>query len=125
MVEIKGIKFNVEIERKRIRNLYLRVEGNTIKASAPFSMSDYEIYNFINTKRNWIYKTYNYYEYKENITHMYKGGDIFYVYNVPFKLVRFIGKKNISIKENTIYLTYKNDSDEAINYLYNTLINYY
>ena len=118
MIEIKGIPFEVEIERKRIKNLYLRVEGNKILASAPLRMPNYEIYNFINTKRNWIYKTYNYYEYKENVTHMYKGGDIFYVYNVPFKLVKSIGKKNIVIKENTIYLTYKNDSEDAIKYLY-------
>lgn len=118
MVEIKGISFNVEIHRKRIKNLYLRVEGNTIVASVPLKMAEYEIYNFINTKRNWIYKTYKYYDYKENVTHMYKGKDQFYVYSVPFKLVRNIGKRNISIKENTIYLTYPNESDDSIKYLY-------
>ena len=118
MIEIKGISFKVEIHRKRIRNLYLRVEDDTILASAPLNMPEYEIYSFINTKRNWIYNTYNYYQYKNNITHMYKGGDIFYVYNVPFKLVKSIGKKNITVRENTIYLTYKNDSEDSIKYLY-------
>ena len=93
MIEIKGISFKVEIHRKRIRNLYLRVEDDTILASAPLNMPEYEIYSFINTKRNWIYNTYNYYQYKNNITHMYKGGDIFYVYNVPFKLVKSIVNK--------------------------------
>lgn len=118
MIEIKGISFKVEINRKRIRNLYLRVEDNTILASAPLNMPEYEIYSFINTKRNWIYNTYNYYQYKNNVTHMYKGGDIFYVYNVPFKLVKSIGKKNITVRENTIYLTYRNDSEDSIKYLY-------
>lgn len=118
MIEIKGISFKVEIHRKRIRNLYLRVEDDTILASAPLNMPEYEIYSFINTKRNWIYNTYNYYQYKNNVTHMYKGGDIFYVYNVPFKLVKSIGKKNITVRENTIYLTYKNDSEDSIKYLY-------
>ena len=118
MIEIKGISFKVEIHRKRIRNLYLRVEDDTILASAPLNMPEYEIYSFINTKRNWIYNTYNYYQYKNNVTHMYKGGDIFYVYNVPFKLVKSIGKKNITVRENTIYLTYRNDSEDSIKYLY-------
>lgn len=118
MIEIKGISFKVEIHRKRIRNLYLRVEDDTILASAPLNMPEYEIYSFINTKRNWIYNTYNYYQYKNNVTHMYKGRDIFYVYNVPFKLVKSIGKKNITVRENTIYLTYKNDSEDSIKYLY-------
>ena len=118
MVEIKGIVFDVDITHKRIRNLYLRLEGNTIMASAPLFMPDYEVYKFIEEKRNWIYKTYNEMTYKERTTHMYHGGDTFYIFSTPFKLVRSIGKKSINVRENCIYLSYPDDSDDSLKYLY-------
>ena len=124
MLEIKGIKFNVEINHKRIKNLYLRLDGNNIIASAPMMMSDYEVYQFIETKRNWIYKVYNDSVYKQRLTRLYKGGDTFFIYNNPYRLVKLIGKKDVTIKDNTIYLTYKEDNDDAIRYLYKYLDKY-
>ena len=58
MVEIKGIKFEVEITKKKIRNIYLRVNGNKIDASCPYYVPKYEVYKFIEEKKNWIYKAY-------------------------------------------------------------------
>ena len=68
MVEIKGINFQVEITKKRIRNIYLRVEDNKISATCPYYTANYEVYNFINTKRDWIYKAYLYNQYKKENT---------------------------------------------------------
>ena len=118
MVEIKGIVFDVDITHKRIRNLYLRLEGKTIMASAPLFMPDYEVYKFIEEKRNWIYKTYDQMTYKERTTHMYHGGDTFYIFSTPFKLIKNIGKKSVNVRENCIYLSYPDDSDDSLKYLY-------
>ena len=125
MIEIKGQKFNVEINRKRIKNAYLRLEGDTIKVSAPLSMPDYEVYKFIEEHRNWVYRNYNKEAYRMRTSRLYKGGDTFYLYDIPYKLVRLIGKKDVKIRDNTIYLTYKNDDGEdGIKYLYKYLDKY-
>ena len=124
MVEIKGIRFAVEINRKRIKNLYLRVQDNNIIASAPYFMAEHEIYKFIESKKNWIYRVYHQQEYKSRITHLYKGGDQFYIFYTPYQLNRMIGKRNVSIVGNSINLTYPDDSDQAIKYLYKYLDKY-
>ncbi|MBQ6494068.1 MAG: M48 family metallopeptidase [Erysipelotrichaceae bacterium] len=124
MLEIKGIRFDVEINRKRIRNLYLRVDGNKIVVSAPLRMPDYEIYRFIENRRDWIYRTYDYNAYKTRVSKTYHGGDIFYLHNTPYHLVRKIGRSNVKILDDTIILTYKDDSDNGIKYLYKHLDRY-
>ena len=121
MLEIKGIKFDVEIKRKRIKNLYLRLEGNKVVASAPYYVPEYEIYRFIESKKNWIYRAYDYSVYKSRVTRLYKGGNIFYVFDQPYNLIRSIGKKKVLISDNNIYLSYPDESDGAIKYLYHQL----
>ena len=124
MLEIKGIRFDVKINRKRIKNLYLRLDGNTVVASAPLRMPEYEIYRFIDSRRNWIYRVYDYQTYKNRVGRLYNGGDTFYIYDVPYKLEFVQGKKNVSIKGNTIFLSYKDDSEDRIKYLYKQLDKY-
>ena len=127
MVEIKGIKFNVEITKKRIRNIYLKVDGETIKASCPYYVPQYEVYKFIETKRNWIYKAYEYNCNRAKYTLMYRGGDMFCIFGKPYKLIRNIGRKKVNVTEDTIYFTYKDDSFDGIKALYkyfdNVLLN--
>ncbi len=51
---INGI--NVNVQRKNIKNMYLRVvppEGS-VKISAPYFVSDEQIIDFINSKMDWI-----------------------------------------------------------------------
>ena len=121
MVEIRGIRFEVEINRKKIRNLYLRLDGNRIIASVPLRMADYEVYRFIDKKRDWIYKTYNYQEYKNRVSNLYRGGEYFYIFDKPYRLIRLEGKKNVKIREDEIVLTYQDQSDQGIRYLYKYL----
>lgn len=117
MVEIKGVKFEVEITKKKIRNIYLRVEGNKIEATCPYYMPKYEVYNFIESKRNWIYRVYEYNNRPKNM-YAYKGDDTFYVFGKPYKLVKNIGRKKVVVSEDTIYFTYKDDSKDSIKALY-------
>lgn len=118
MVEIKGIKFEVEITKKKIRNIYLRVEGNKIDASCPYYVPKYEVYKFIESKRDWIYKAYVFNNNRPKNMYLYRGSDIFYVFGKPYKLVRNIGRKKICVIDDTIYFTYKDDSADAIKALY-------
>ena len=58
MLEIKGVRFEVEITRKRIKNMYLRVNGEKLSVSAPLLMPEWRIYRFLEEKREWIYRSY-------------------------------------------------------------------
>lgn len=118
MVEIKGITFEVNIEKKRIRNIYLRVEGNVIHATCPYYTAQYEVYKFIDSKRNWLYKVYQYNQNKISHSLIYRGGESFYIYGQEYKLIRSVGRKSIKVIDNTIYFTYKDDSEDGIKALY-------
>jgi predicted metal-dependent hydrolase len=124
VLEIKGIRFDVEIRRKKIKNLYLRLEGNKVVASAPLRMPEYQIYRFIEQKKDWIYKVYDYNVYKSRVTRLYKGGDTFYLFDQPYRLVRSTGKKKVAVVDDTIYLVYPDDGEAGIKYLYHYLDKY-
>lgn len=123
MVEIKGIRFSVEITKKKIRNMYLRVEGNKIVASCPYYVPKYEIYKMIESKKDWIYAVYNRSLNKPKNKYMYCGTDTFYIFGKEYKLIRNIGKKKIEIINDTIYFTYKDESNDSIKALYKHLDN--
>lgn len=124
MVQIKGVVFEVEITRKRIKNLIMRVKGTTLSISAPYTMPEYKIYQFIESKRDWIYKVYQKGEYRKENSYLYRGGSVFYMFGIPFNLKFSIGKKSVKISGNDIYLTYKEDGEEAIRFLYKYMDKY-
>lgn len=121
MIEVKGIKFDVVINRKSIRNIYMRLNNNTLEVSAPFIMPEYKVYQFIESKRNWIYRTYNYQNEKKKNSLLYRGGTTFYIFNEPYQLIFIEGRGNVKIIDKTIYLTYKEFSKDAIHFLYKHL----
>lgn len=118
MIEIRGVRFEVRIVHKAIRNLYLRLKDEEILATAPLLMPDFEVYRFIERKRDWIYKTYERVKRKEATSRIYNGSDVFYIFDVPYRLVRSAGKSFASIGDRTIFLNYRDDSEDAIRYLY-------
>ena len=124
MLEIKGINFSVEIEKKKIKNIYLRVKGNVVYATCPMLMPEYKVYQFIESKRDWIYKVYQYTLIKNEYSLLYRGGNTFFVFNEPYKLIKNEGRKNITILGNHIYFTYKDDSEESIKALYKYMDKY-
>lgn len=123
MVQIKDVQFEVNIEKKRIRNTYLRVEGNVINVTCPYYVNDYEVYKFIETKKNWIYRVYQYNDNKIKRSLKYNGGDCFYIHGEKYNLVKSIGRKNVKLIENTIFFTYKDESVDSIKALYKYLDN--
>ncbi len=52
-------KLAIEVTRKRIKNMYLRVKDTdgTLSVSAPYGMSDTEIRKFVESKSDWIERT--------------------------------------------------------------------
>lgn len=56
MIEIDGI--SIAIERKNIKNMYIRVlpPNGEVKMSVPYSVSDERIFQFAKSKINWINK---------------------------------------------------------------------
>lgn len=123
MIEIKGIRFEVEITKKKIRNIYLKLDGNKICASCPYYVADYEVYRFIESKKGWIYKVYEYNNSRPKNIFMYSGQDYFYIFGRKYSLVRSIGRKKLNITDDTIYFTYKDDSEDGIKALYKQLDN--
>ena len=121
MLEIHGINFKVEINKKKIKNIYLRLSGNTVYATCPYYVADYEVYNFIQTKREWIYKVYMVNQYRRENTYMYQGLCDFYIFGQKYNLIRKKGSKNINIINNEIYFDYPDDSEEGIKALYKFL----
>lgn len=49
-------RYTIEVTRKRIKNMYLRVKdtAGTLSVSAPYGMSDTEIRKFVESKSDWI-----------------------------------------------------------------------
>ena len=124
MIQIKGTIFEVEITRKNIRNLIMKVRDTTLVISAPYYVPEYKIYQFIEKRRDWIYKVYTVNQRKKSNGLMYRGGDVFNVFGIPFNLVKLVGKRSVRISGNDIILTYKDDSEEAIKYLYKYMDKY-
>lgn len=52
-------RYTIEVTRKRIKNMYLRVKDTdgTLSVSAPYGMSDTEISKFVESKSDWIERT--------------------------------------------------------------------
>ncbi len=49
-------KYNIEVTRKNIKNMYLRVKSTdgTVQISAPYDVSRAEIERFVNSRADWI-----------------------------------------------------------------------
>lgn len=49
-------KYNIEVTRKNIKNMYLRVKSTdgTVQISAPYGVSRAEIERFVNSRADWI-----------------------------------------------------------------------
>ena len=121
MVTIKDINFEVDITKKRIKNIYLRLEGNLIKATCPKYVPNYEVYKFIENRSSWIYRVYMYNLSRPKNRYMYKDEDYFYIFGKQYNLIRTIGKKKVNIIDDCIYFVYKDDSYDGIKALYKEL----
>ena len=53
------MKYEVIIERKNIKNMYMRIKDQKIYVTCPMNLPDYEIYRFLDKKKAWINKAIN------------------------------------------------------------------
>ena len=64
-VEYNGEIIPYEIERKKIKNLYIHIKDGKVTVKAPIKLKDKNIYEFIDKKTKWIYN--NIKKYQEKI----------------------------------------------------------
>lgn len=111
----KIIVSNIEIDinRKNIKNMYLRVSGHDgrVSISAPLRMKNEEIIKFVTNKIKWIEKQKRKFE-NSNIQYKYDyvDGEIHYLWGKPYVLRIVTGSKcRTDIIDDSLILTIKND----------------
>ena len=105
-MEINGI--NVIVQRKKIKNMYLRVvppEG-TVKISAPYFVGDDKIIEFVNAKMDWILAKQKQIANMEYVPELkYVNGEKHYLWAEEYTLQLIANNiKTAFVKENTLYL---------------------
>ena len=105
-MKINGI--NVIVQRKKIKNMYLRVippEG-TVKISAPYFVSDEHIIEFVNSKMDWILEKQEQIANKKYIPSLkYVNGEKHLLWGEEYTLQLIANNiKTAFVKENTLYL---------------------
>lgn len=104
----------IEIDRKKIKNMYLKVSGHDgkVRISAPLRTKDDTIIKFVTNKIHWIEKQKNKFEksHIQNISN-YVDGEIHYIWGKPYTLRIGNGSKStVDIIDNILILTTVNDS---------------
>ena len=105
-MEINGI--NVIVQRKKIKNMYLRVvppEG-TVKISAPYFVDDDKIIEFVESKIDWILAKQKQIANMEYVPELkYVNGEKHYLWAEEYTLQLIANNiKTAFVKENTLYL---------------------
>ena len=120
-ISINNISFNIEVEYKRIKNIYLRVKDNTIKVTCSKYVSDKFINDFINDKKDWIFNTYNKQNNNKKLTYRYNLNDNnIYIYGCLYKINYIEAKRNKLVFNNNEFILYHKD-DNYLDYLYKKL----
>lgn len=102
--------FEVVITKKRIRNIYLRVEGNVLKVSCPYFVSKDEALRFIEDRKDWILKIDN----KRLKDSMMNIGDTIYYLGEEYKLVTEYGNRSFRVDGDTIYIRNRKLDEDSI-----------
>lgn len=99
----------ITLERKKIKNMYLKIlpPDGEIKVSAPLSISDSQIIDFIRSKKEWILKKQKIIlENNIKAPLKYVNGEIHQLWGKEYKLqlISNDNVKNAMFDESTIYL---------------------
>lgn len=116
-ITINGKDFEIEIQRKRIKNIYLRVKDEKLEVTCPYYVLDWEVMKFIESKKSWIIKANT----KKNYNTKLKVGDTIFYRGEEYKLVIIDGNRAIKIDEDnkTICIRCKGASiDKALQTFY-------
>lgn len=106
------MKYEVIIERKNIKNMYMRIKDQKIYVTCPMNLPDYEIYRFLDKKKAWINKAIN----RNNIESKLIFDDYIYYLGKKYHLVKTTGKKTFKIEGDTVYLSCLNDDYLSVFY---------
>ncbi len=92
---------NVEITRKKIKNMHLYVSANdgSVRASVPHRLSDEQVESFILSKLDWIKKHREQALQKAEESAKYQDGDTVYLFGAPYTL-----RVEMSEKKPTAYV---------------------
>lgn len=109
-VVVAGIP--VEIVRKRIKNINLRVlQDGSVKISAPFFVSDRQIEMFIESKTDWIKKQQvRFADRPKKTERRYVSGETVFVWGKPYCLQIKFGTPSFALCGENAVLTVKKDS---------------
>ena len=107
-IKINDKEYEILIEKKRIKNIYLRVKEDKILVTYPYYVAKWQVMKFIETKKSWISKV----NVKRNTNSKLQVGDTIFYRGKEYKLVLLIGPKGIRIDEDTIYIRTKDGSLE-------------
>jgi len=101
----------VIIEKKKIKNMYLRVETDgSVRVSAPIKMPESEIRAFVLSKLDWIESKKEYFSKRQNEQQLqYITGETHYLWGKPYELEVVYSdiKKGVILDENKIILAVK------------------
>lgn len=112
-ITVSGIE--IEVSKKRIKNMYLRVSGHDgrVRISAPLRTRDEDICRFARSRAYWIKKQLGRYKERASMQQRYGDGEIIYLWGIPYVLRINEGNRNkAEILGNTVIVTVKGEADE-------------
>lgn len=114
---IKYKELEIEITKKKVKNINLRINPDgAVKISAPQYINKKQIESFVAEKYDWIISHKRKIENKAKAKTCVENNNIFFLFGKPFELVTCenYGKNTIILKNNTVYICFKNDADLKI-----------
>ena len=112
-------ELNIPIERKRIKNLYIRLDkNNQVKISAPYIMSENQIKRFVESKIDWIRKKQSENKKKVPVIENYKDGELVHLFGDEYVLKAALDKRErVEVKEGEIVVHVKSEANVEKVYL--------
>ena len=114
MIKVNDKYFELVVIRKNIKNIYLRIKGDTLEVTCPKWLSKKEILNFIESKANWIANR----EDKHKDSKLIVDDYIYYL-GKKYRIYILQGRSRVVVMDDTILIYASNpDIDNALKVFY-------
>ena len=111
---IRVSHIEIEVNKKKIKNMYLKVsrQDGKVSVSAPLRTKDDIIKRFVASKLDWIDKQVKKLENRKSLIDLeYKQDEIHYVWGKPYSLeIKYENKKGVEILDDKLILAIHKDS---------------
>ncbi|MDI9509816.1 MAG: SprT family zinc-dependent metalloprotease [Bacillota bacterium] len=111
---IRVSHIEIEVNKKKIKNMYLKVsrQDGKVSVSAPLRTKDDIIKRFVASKLDWIDKQVKKFENRKSLIGLeYKQDEIHYVWGKPYSLeIKYENKKGVEILDDKLILAIHKDS---------------